>query len=433
MKQLVLFLSVIYLFGCKPAKQNSRNISEDDMKQAETALNELENAFKKDGGKLWDYKLNGPILIINRDTRTIIANEQDKQGSFTKQGSFYIGEFPKDMNIANTAVDWNDKRWTMVALPLPATKADRLNLLIHESFHKIQPVIGFDSINTIQSVHLDSKEGRIYLKLELEALKKALSSGKPEIHIKNALLFRQYRYQLFPEAKKAENSLELLEGLAEYTGSILSGRTEDELKKHYISQIEWFYTMPTFMRSFAYFTIPVYGYFMQQTNPKWNLRIDKKTKLSDFILVFYKVEKSKLNKSQIEQTGKLYNMDSIRTFENNREQKRIEKINQYKAKFLGNNVFSINLEKMSIGFDPRNLIPLDTLGTVYPNLRITDIWGVLEVDSCGALLSPDYQRVSVSNPEQITDTLISGKGWRLTLNEQWVIEEKAGKYNLLKK
>ena len=172
-----------------------------------------------------------------------------------------MGKLPENINIANTAFDWNGKRWTMVALPLPETKEERLNLLIHESFHRIQPEIGFDSLYEIQSKHLDVKSGRIYLILELEALKKALGSNEPERHIKNALLFRQYRYKIFPEAKNAENSLEINEGLAEYTGSVLGQRTESDLKKHYISQIDWFFTLPTFVRSFPYFTIPVYGYF----------------------------------------------------------------------------------------------------------------------------------------------------------------------------
>jgi len=44
----------------------------------------------------------------------------------------------------------------------------------------------------------------------------------------------------------------------------------------------------------------------------------------------------------------------------------------------------IFLENMSISFDPRNLVPLDDVGTVYPNLRITDNWQILSVDS-GAL------------------------------------------------
>jgi hypothetical protein len=227
--------------------------------------------------------LEGPLILVNRETQTIIANESGNSGELEKRENLFIGKLPENINIANTAFDWNGKRWTMVAFPLPKTKEERLNLLIHESFHRIQPEIGFDSLNEIQSKHLDSKNGRIYLKLELEALKKALVSNEPDRHIKNALLFRQYRYKLFPVAKKAENSLEINEGLAEYTGSILSQRKESDLKEHYISKIDWFYSMPTFVRSFPYFTIPVYGYLMEKSHKDWNLQINRDTNLTDFM------------------------------------------------------------------------------------------------------------------------------------------------------
>jgi len=263
MRTTLLILTFIFFCGYKNIKEKIE-IPENDWTQAITAFRELEQTLKKENGETWNHSLEGPLMLVNRETRTIIANESDNSGELEKRENFFVGKLPENIIIANTAFDWNGKRWTMVALPLPENKEKRLNLLIHESYHRIQPAIGFDSHSEIQCMHLDSKNGRIYLKLEMEALKQALSSNEPERHIKNALLFRQYRYQIFPEAKNAENSLEIKEGLAEYTGSILSQREESDLKEHYISQIDWFYTMPTYVRSFAYFTIPVYGYLMKK-------------------------------------------------------------------------------------------------------------------------------------------------------------------------
>ena len=193
----MLMLSLLYLIACNSNTAVQNKIPAVDLEKAGSAFAELKDALKNDNGKLWNYKLDGPILLINRDTRMIIANEQDAKGELKKQGAYYIGKFPENMNIANTAVNWLGKRWTMVALPLPETKEDRLNLLIHESFHRIQPLIGFDSLIDLQNDHLDTREGRIFMKLELEALKKALTSEKPDDQIKDALLFREYRQQLF--------------------------------------------------------------------------------------------------------------------------------------------------------------------------------------------------------------------------------------------
>lgn len=418
--RILIYLSV--LWGCQePTQQN--NISESEIRQATSAFQEVKEALKADNGQLWNHPLDGPVLMVNRDNRAIIASENDNSGALKKQGAIFTGTLPEEINIANTATDWNGKRWTMVALPLPDDKAERMNLLIHELFHRIQPEIGFDSLFEIQSAHLDSKDGRICLKLELEALKKACLSEDPMPHLKNALLFRQYRYQVFPDARQAENSLEINEGLAEYTGAILSGRTDRELRDHFAEIITGFYNNPTFVRSFAYYTIPVYGYFMQQSDTHWNLKADRETNLSDFILGFFGITPKTIDYKDVKNAGEGYGMDSIIEQETQRVLQHEALINKYLAIFQGDSVVRIIPENMNIGFNPNNIMPLDTLGTVYPNLRITDNWGILEVDSCGSLINPGWNLVTISCPDGISDTLITGKGWNLKLNSGWQLKK----------
>jgi hypothetical protein len=72
---------------------------------------------------------------------------------------------------------------------------------------------------------------------------------------------------------------------------------------------------------------------------------------------------------------------------------------------------------MKVQFDPRTLQPLDDLGTVYPTLRITDDWGVLEAED-GALLKPDWSAVVVVSPGAEAAPL-AGPGWRLALLPGW--------------
>ncbi len=432
MQESIIILSIMLFYGCNSNVKNNE-IPENDWNQANTAFNELNETLKNEKGQLWNHSLEGPLMLVNRETRTIIANESDNSGELIKRETLFVGTLPENINIANTAFNWNGKSWTMVALPLPESKEERLNLLIHESFHRIQPAIGFDSLTETQNNHLDSKNGRIFLRLELEALKKALGSNEAEVHIKNALLFRQYRYQNFPDAKQAENSLEINEGLAEYTGSILSQRKESDLREHYIYQINWFYTLPTFVRSFPYFTIPVYGYFMHKTDKSWNQRIKKDTNLSDFFSGFWNVKFQKLTNENILKIGKAYGIDSIIKIETQREIEKEKLKNKYKKAFLSDSVVVIVLENMKIGFNPSNIMPLDSFGTVYPNLRITDNWGILEVDSCGALMSPEWNKVTISYPLQITDSLISGKGWKIKPNRSWKLDLIDNKYIMTKK
>lgn len=418
--------------GCNYTSKENIHVSENDLSQATTTFKELKVTLEKDDGSLWNHKLDGPILLINRVTRIIIANENDKQGSFQKNNNLYFGTFPENLNIGNGIQEWNGKLWVAVGLPLSEIREERMRLMIHESFHRIQPEIGFDSLTEDNNTHLDTKEGRILLKLELEALKKATQSNQPEEHIKNALLIRIYRHQVFPGSSDSENSLEINEGIAEYTGTILCGMNDSDLLKQYRNRIDQVYAMPTLVRAFPYCTIPVYGYFMEKKNKSWNLKIIKNTNLTTYISNFFNVNNQSINQNEIALIGKSYYIDSIKIFEENRQYKQSIQINEYKKQFYGDSVLSIPLEGVEVTYNMKNFVPLDTSGTVYQNLRITDDWGILEVDSCGVFVSSDWKSVIITYPKIISDSLISGKGWKLKLNDYWRLINEGKKLKLTK-
>ncbi|GAA4517250.1 hypothetical protein [Sphingobacterium thermophilum] len=76
---------------------------------------------------------------------------------------------------------------------------------------------------------------------------------------------------------------------------------------------------------------------------------------------------------------------------------------------------------MNISFDPRNLIPLEEMGTIYPTLRLTDNWGILKVNK-GALISINWDKITLSRPTKIARQTIEGDGWLLQLNENYSFE-----------
>lgn len=172
---------------------------------------------------------------------------------------------------------------------------------------------------------------------------------------------------------------------------------------------------------------------MQKTDKDWNLQITKSTNLTDFMLSFWKIESRELTNNDILQPGEEYGINSI--IENERQWEiEIEELKRnYKKAFLSDSIVEIGLENMNIGFNPANITPLDSFGTVYPNLRITDNWGILEVDSCGALISPQWNKVTISYPQLITDSLVSGKGWKLKLDRTRKLKLIDNKYIMTKK
>ncbi len=64
------------------------------------------------------------------------------------------------------------------------------------------------------------------------------------------------------------------------------------------------------------------------------------------------------------------------------------------------------------------VVPLDSLGTVYPTMHVGDAWGVLEV-SGGALLAADWTAVAVPVAVDTTARPLQGDGWTLTLKPGW--------------
>ncbi len=435
-KVIVLIITISFL-SCNSNidQKQTDEISKIEIKKYENIFKDLEEYLNKENGELWNHQLYGPILLVNQENRLIIANEPDSMNFLTKNGKVYTGILPKEINIANTAIDWNGKIWTMLMLPLPKDYNEQLSLFTHELFHRIQTEIGFANLHQKPCNHLDKLNGRIYLKLELEALKKALRTNDKNVqteHIKNAVLFRLYRQQLFPEAKESENSLELNEGIAEYTGTILSNRNDKDLKNHYIQAIDTLYTNTTFVRSFAYRTTPVYGYFIKQKNENWNKEISNKTDLTEFVATQFNVTVSDNLENTIEKIRNEYDYQGINDFETERNRKQKELLAKLEAKFQLNPILTIPIENMNIRFSPGDLIPFKDIGTVYQNIRITDNWGILLVEE-DALIGKRWKEVIVSEPTEISDTIIKGEGWELELNNEWKLEKIEENYTLKKK
>jgi len=434
-QKIIILIITISFVSCNSTTNKTDEIEKSEITKFENLFKDLGKYLTKENGKLWNHQLYGPLLFVNQDNRTIIANEKDTKGILTKNGEIYTGILPNEINIANTAFDWNGKRWTMVMLPLPKDYNERLDLLTHELFHRIQPEIGFANLYQKSCSHLDNIDGRTYLKLELKKKKKALTTNnenQQKEHINNALLFRAYRHQIFQNAKENENILELNEGLAEYTGTTLSDRNDKDLKTHYIQAIESLYKNPTFVRSFAYRTIPVYGYYMRQKDETWNLKISEKTNLTDHFTEFLTISIPVNLKDSIFQLRDDYNYTQINDFEIKRDEKQKEIIAKLDKKFKENPILVIPFQNMNISFNPGNLIPYRDLGTVYPNLRITDNWGILTVEK-GALVGKNWGKVIVSEPAKTSDKIIEGDGWKLELNNDWELVKIKENYTLKKK
>ena len=203
MKKLFYLILVLLLISHTNFAQTTPLLSKDLYKKALEYFKEAKKLSDKDGGKLWGKSLYGPMIFIKVPESILIANEADPEGYLKPQGELYVGKFPKNIGVANTAQKWNGKVWTTV-IWFRFSPTSRTTLFMHELFHRIQPTFELAG-NTNQ--HLDEKEARVLIRLEWNALLAAyLKSQNPQTRktaiedICAALVFKARRHQLYTDS-----------------------------------------------------------------------------------------------------------------------------------------------------------------------------------------------------------------------------------------
>lgn len=403
--------------------------------QIDKAVRDLREAralCDRDAGALWGKSLCGPLLLVNSATREVFANQADTEHQLQQQGKIWTGKLAAAVNIANTATEWAGVNWTMIMLPLPEEPHRRAALLAHEMWHRVQDQLGFASSGATND-HLDSRDGRYWLQLEWRALATALAStGEPETQaIIDAAIFRARRRQIFPTAAAEERSMEMHEGLAEYTGVRLSGAA-DPRKFAIDGDLKEAAARQTFVRSFAYATGTAYGLLLDGTGADWRKNLRASDDLSALLLKLRKVSLPDDLGKAAAQRAKEYGAADLAATEDDRERNRQEQEKIYRAHLVDGPVVVIPLQKMNMQFDPGNLVPLAGHGTVYPSIRIVDVWGILEVKDGGALMSADFSKISIPAPHETQSQKLQGEGWTLELDQRWGLRpaERNGSYIL---
>src|SRR6185503_15764460 len=266
----------------------------------------------------------------------------------------FTGTLPGEVGIANTATDWAGVHWTMVAWPLPAERFERTRLLMHESFHRIQPLLrhgGGDPLNN----HLDTEAGRTWLRLEYRALAKALvSQGDERKHaLEDALLFRARRRALFAEAATKEATFERNEGLAEYTGLKLCGLQGAALDERAAARLRGEETGASFVRNFAYATGPAYGLLLDSLGADWRASIDPKTDLSALLAIAAGWKTPGELAPEAERRSSSYGVAEIATAERTRAVEREARDARNRARFVDGPVLHLPCSgNAQISFNP---------------------------------------------------------------------------------
>jgi hypothetical protein len=431
MKRFALLLSCLAVPAFAAESTSLSPISLDAARQQFEAAQQI---CRADGGRFWGVSLCGPIMFTDPQSRQVVANQMDAEGFLNEQDGVFTGSLPVSQNISSTPTQWSGVLWTQIIWPLPDDASRRNTLLAHELFHRIQNRVPIPQQKESANDHLDTLDGRYLLQLEWRALAAALQCDTKTAcrrAVSDALVFRAARYRLFPSAAAEERSLELNEGVAEYTGVSVGISTHAGQVDAALADLSSHVGDKTFVRSFAYATGPAYGLLLDKYSPGWKQELRSDPSLNDLLQNAAHVRlPNKVNDAAAERARR-YDGAALRSVELKREKKRLQILAVNKAKFIDGPVLVIPLHHTNIQFDPRNLQPLEKSGTVYPTMRISADWGILEVQD-GALLRPDWSAVTVVAPVD-TSSPPKGGGWTLLLNPDWKVipAERSGDFTLV--
>jgi len=369
---------------------------------------ELRTMCARDAGRMWGVSLCGPTMIVDRQSRSVVANQPAP------------AVLPNEIGIANTAVDWGGKRWTMIVGPLPEDAFARRMLLVHESFHRVQEGLGFP-VTGPPNAHLDSVDGRYWLQLEWRALAKALGGDRQAV--RDALAFRARRRSLFRSAAIEERGLEMHEGLAEYTGAAFAEPDIRKRSQPLADKLREAEANPTFVRSFAYASGPAWGTLLEMNRPRWTRAVHASDDFSKLIGDAWHVEAS----ADADARAARYGGVELLAAERARDVRTQVTLRAFRARFIDGAHLTIPLTHMSFEFDPNAAQPFESLGTVYPTLTARDDWGSLVVRHGGALIASDWMSIVVG--------ATAGDDYTLTLNDGWKVVSGAreGDVTLAKK
>ena len=433
MKPVMPMRFAVLMFTCAVAPAAPSATSPIDVAQAKAAFAEAEAMSDREGGRLWGKKLYGGLFFVDPETRAVVANEPDSEGVLHAANGVYLGTLPQEIIVSNAPTEWQGKRWTMLMWPtVPTDTIDRRIAFAHELFHRIQPGLGLMAPDS-PNLQLDTPEGRLWLQLEWRALAAALvGQGPAQIQaIRDALAFRSHRHELFPGSAQTEASLEIAEGVPEYTGVIAGEPDGDSARWRAIGKLSDPDQSITFVRSFAYTSGPPYGLLLDQRLSGWRTKLSSQSDLSALLASTLPSHAA----VSAEARASRYGAAAIRVAEAQRAEKAAAAKARYRARLIeGPTLLLPGGHKFAFSFNPSTLVSLGDANTVYPTFHATAEWGTLDVTD-GVLVPTDFSRAAVAAPKDTTGPHLQGPGWTLELAAGWSVVPgaRAGDYTVAKK
>jgi hypothetical protein len=288
------------------------------------------------------------------------------------------------------------------------------------------------------------RPGRTWLRLEYRALARALESLPDRTaarhHTEAALLFRAQRRSLYPGSDSLEATLEIQEGLPEYTGQRLAMELTGEGPARVAKYVRDYENTPTFVRAFAYGTGPALGVLLDQFSPNWRDSVHVTRDLSLLLARAVNFQRPRNLAVAARARAGEYGWDEVDRSEAARDSARAPTMREYRSRLADGPTITLtqSRDSLSWSYDPTELVGFDLSSAVYPSGNFSAAWGKLTVDHGGVLVQNEFSRIRVGAPHLpiAPDAReIKGDGWTLALNPGWTVRPyppRAGSYIVIK-
>jgi hypothetical protein len=278
---------------------------------------------------------------------------------------------------------------------------------------------------------MDEREARIWLKLEWKALRKAINlEGEDKLTaIRDALIFRGTNQMAFPGYVDEGNHFETYEGLASFTYTLLPSESMEEFKRRLFENLDRIYSFQSYSQSYGVIQGALYATLLYQKGIDFRNILRDKEDLGRYVMDQYNIELPEVFRDVAGSLAISYNLDEIYREEEKRLQDIRERLHKQINIFNEKPVVFFDLESPYFDFEPEDVHSLDTLGSLYSHIRVSDNWGKLTVNRHGCLISDNYKQLRITAKGlKIDKNHVYGEGWHMILNETWVIEEMDENY-----
>lgn len=392
-----------------------------------------------DGGRLWGVSLCGPLMLVDPKTHAAIANVPVPGA--TRSGSLYRFTVPANAQIGNDAFEYGGTRFAEFKWPLKGDADKHAVTLMHESFHRIQPKLGFVAGNEDTSWEisgdpaLDTETGRIWLRGEIHALRHALTSSGAvrKEALSDALELRAYRHAVLPATVAPEHLLDIMEGLAESTG-IDVGVPRARRIAYTLHDMKLAENKSNYAREFFFAIGPAYSELLDAAEPDWRRKVTPKTSIASLSANAYGIKVVTPSASAAQAIIARYDGAAIEREEAAREKQRVALEARYRAELVTGRTLQLPMKDFRISFNAKYTQRLGSYGTVYHHVIVSAPWGTITVSSGDAMINGNFSTLTVAAPATMKGSTLHGSGWvlRLSPGEKVVPDsEKPGSYTVV--